>query len=219
MPSAVRLLKSLAQRSHLVVSLLMAAAVLLAPQQQARAADDEAEGRRRFQHGQELFLQARYLEAAQEFEAGYAVAPRNGFLINIAHSYRRAGELAKAKRYYEKLLEVEPNTPQRPEVEGHIRSIDDALALSGLEVPKPPPKKSPVPDPDEAFRRRVAAESELERSAGSASAKEDEGGSVFGKAWFWALVLSAAAVGTVLAVTMSGSGGDCNATQCVRELP
>ncbi|MDX2022184.1 MAG: tetratricopeptide repeat protein [Deltaproteobacteria bacterium] len=217
MSSAVRLLKCAPSRSYVLLTIAVALGCLLSLSSQARAADDEAEGRRRFQHGQELFLQARYLEAAQEFEAGYAVAPRNGFLINIAHSYRRAGELAKAKKYYQKLLEVEPNTPQRPEVEANIRSIDDALALEGLNVPKPAPKKSPVPNPDEAFRRRVAAEAELDRPA--ADAEKDEDGSVFGKAWFWALVLSAAAVGTVVAVTLSRSGGDCNATKCVTELP
>lgn len=218
MPSAVPLLKFMPQRSFVIMRLLVALGSLLGLAPTANAADDEAEGRRRFQHGQELFLQARYLEAAQEFEAGYAVAPRNAFLINIAHSYRRAGELAKAKKYYEKLLELEPNTPQRSEVEGHIRSIDDALALQGLEVPKPPPKKSPVPNPDEAFRRRVAAESELEQPA-RAHSSENEGGSVFGKAWFWALVISVVAAGAVVAVTMSGSEQTCNATKCVTELP
>ena len=216
MLSAVRSSKSLLVPSC-AARLLVAWGLLIALMPSAHAADGEAEGRRRFQHGQELFLQSRYLEAALEFEAGYAVAPRNGFLINIAHSYRRAGELAKAKKYYEKLLEVEPNTPQRPEVEANIRSIDDALALQGLDVPKPPPKRSPVPNPDEAFRQRVAAEAALEQPA--SDAKDGENDSVFGKAWFWAVVLSAVAVGTVVGLTLSRSGDECNATQCVTELP
>jgi tetratricopeptide (TPR) repeat protein len=189
-------------------------------------ADDEGEGRKRFQHGQELFLQGRYLEAAQAFESGYAVAPRNGFLINIAHSYRRAGELEKARTYYLKLLELDPNTPQRAEVEGNLRSIDDALSVQNIPPPVKKKPEPPVPDPKEAFRGKVAAESsaathssETTDAGGKPKATEDEeGGSVFGKAWFWALLLTTAAVGGFVAVAVLKSDTGCNADVCVSEM-
>src|SRR4051812_11899197 len=88
---------------------------------------DEAEGRRHWKAGQDLYAQKRFLEAAREFEAGYAVAPRPLFLLNIGHAYRRANELVKAKSAYEALLRLQPDLPQRTEVEGYIRSINDAL--------------------------------------------------------------------------------------------
>ena len=188
-------------------------------------ADDESEGRKRFAQGQELFLQGRYLEAALAFESGYAVAPRNGFLINIAHSYRRAGELEKARTYYLKLLELDPKTPQRAEVEGNLRSIDDALSVQNVPPPIVKKNSTPVPNPDQAFRRRVAAESPESKQtqdtlAGDEKPKahdNDERESVFGKAWFWALLLTTVAVGGFVAVTVLKPDTSCNADVCVAE--
>ena len=200
------------------VAALLAAFCVWPTHARAAAADDEAEGRKRFSHGQELYLQGRYLEAAQEFESGYAVAPRNGFLINIAHSYRRAGDLQKAKTYYIKLLELDPTTPARAEVESNLRSIDDALSVQDMPPPKPVVNKNPLPNPDEAFRRRVAADAATEAAPRKAS-QSDEGGSIFGKAWFWALLLSTAAVGGVVAFTVLRADKECNADRCIPEQP
>src|SRR4051794_32861422 len=97
---------------------------LLAPRP-ARAADDaEAEARRHYNDGRRLYDDQRYREAAKEFEAGYAILAKPGFLINIGHSYRRAGELRKAKHYYELSLEKDKASPQRDEVLTHIKTID-----------------------------------------------------------------------------------------------
>jgi hypothetical protein len=105
-------------------------------------AEDEAEGRVHFARGQELFQAKRFLEAAHEFEAGFEAAPRPLFLLNIGHSYRRAGQFRKAKSVYELLLRVEPNTPHRKEVEGLIKTIDDALE-SAEPLPAAPPRPAP----------------------------------------------------------------------------
>jgi hypothetical protein len=108
----------------------------------------EAEGKKRWVRGQELYLQGKYLDAAHEFEAGYAAAPRAPFLFNIGNSYRRAGELAKAKRYYKKLLQQEPTFAKRSEVEANIKAIDDALSLAEpLAPPATPPEPAPAPEP------------------------------------------------------------------------
>lgn len=179
----------------------------------AAHAEDEAEGRRLFKRGQELFVEGRYQEAAETFEAGYAAAPRNAFLINIAHSYRRAGELEKAKGYYLKLLEVEPNTPQRAEVEANIRSIDDALVLKSLPPTPPPAPAKPVPDADEAFRRRVAEDAAAHQQS---QQRDDSSGSVFGKAWFWVLLGGVAAAG-VAAFVLTRPEGGCPYTECWNE--
>ena len=90
----------------------------------------------------------RFLEAAREFEAGYAAAPRTAFLLNIGHCYRRAGQLEKAKSYYKKLLETDPGFAQRGEVEEHIRNIDDALSVPQVPAPKPEAKPLPAPRPE-----------------------------------------------------------------------
>jgi hypothetical protein len=117
----------------------------------ASAQGDEAEGRRRWKHGQDLYDQGRYLDAAHEFESGYAIAPRPLFYLSIGHAYRKAHELGKAKAAYEKLLTLQPDFPGRAEVEGYIKSINDALQAG--EAPVTParqevvvPRSTPGPD-------------------------------------------------------------------------
>src|SRR5262249_38592490 len=110
----------------LLVAMLGLGAGLALP---ARAADEaEAQAKRHFPRGKQLFDERKYREAAAEFEAGYAILPRAGFLLNIGHSYRRAGDMRKARRYYEQFLEKDQSSPQRGEVQGYIKMIDDALA-------------------------------------------------------------------------------------------
>jgi hypothetical protein len=108
------------------------------------AQGDEAEGRRRWKHGQDLYDQGRYLDAAREFESGYAIAPRPLFYLSIGHAYRKAHELAKAKAAYEKLLTLQPDFPGRAEVEGYIKSINDALQVA---EPVPPAGRQEVVTP------------------------------------------------------------------------
>ena len=79
--------------ARLLAALVIA---LLGPTLAAHAApppDTEALARRHFTRGKQLFDEHKYREAADEFEAGYAVAAKPGFLLNIGHSYRRAGDL------------------------------------------------------------------------------------------------------------------------------
>jgi tetratricopeptide (TPR) repeat protein len=110
----------------------------------AAAPDDEAEGeaRKRFRRGTKLFDDGKFREAAHEFESGYAVLPRTGFLLNIGHSYRRAGDLKKAKRYYEMFLQQETESPrQRAEAAEYIKLVEEGLAEQSTEEP---PEYNPV---------------------------------------------------------------------------
>src|SRR5207253_7235084 len=76
--------------------------------------------------------------------------PRPLFLLNIGHAYRRARELAKAKNAYENLLKMQPDIPQRAEVEGYIKAIDDALSAGEAPKPEEPPKRAGVVEPSPA---------------------------------------------------------------------
>lgn len=130
-----------------VLAVPLAAPVILgalAGHARAAAPDDdaEAEARRRFRRGTKLFDDGKFRDAAREFEAGYAVLPRTGFLMNIGHSYRRAGDLKKAKRYYELFLQRESESPlQRAEATEYIKLVDETLA----EQPPSPSSSSDEP--------------------------------------------------------------------------
>jgi hypothetical protein len=75
--------------------------------------------------------------------------------MNIAHSYRRAGDLKKAKRYYELFLQRETESPlQRAEATEYIKIVDEALAeQSSDEPPAIAPTQQPTTKEKLAPRR------------------------------------------------------------------
>src|SRR5690348_649183 len=113
------------------------------------AAEDQAEGRRQYKRGEELLQLGDYRAAAEAFEAGYAAAPRAGFLLNIGNCHRKLGELAQARDYYRRFLDAAPKDhPSRTEVLGYLRQIQeieaDGLPLGGA-VPVAAPPRAPPP--------------------------------------------------------------------------
>lgn len=224
-----------------VLAALLALAQLSTSAGVARA--DEAEARRHWRRGEELYKKERYLDAAHEFEAGYEAAHRPLFKLNIGHAYRRANELKKAKDAYEDLLRMQPNFDHRDEVEGYIRSIDDALqakddserrpantvppppapttAAPTLVDPAatvaPPPPPAPLPRaPDPTPAPSPAATATLAESAPPAS-DTSESSSIFGKPWFWVIVGAAVAGGVAAAVIVTRPTSSCHAALCISE--
>jgi tetratricopeptide (TPR) repeat protein len=181
----------------------------------AARADDEAEGRGRFKRGQELYNDGRFLEAAAEFEAGFAAAPRPLFLLNIGHSYRRAGELRKAKRAYELLLRVDPTTQYRAEVESLVTTIDDALQSA-----EPLPGSTSASGPSQRFDGTSAATPPappLVTATGPAS--ETESRPLTRNPWFWGVVGGVLVAGVVGAVIGLNRSAGCNYSRCLTEPP
>jgi hypothetical protein len=224
------------------VALLLFAACLLGGAATARAEGDDGEGRRRWKQGQEYYQKGRYIEAAKEFEAGFAVAPRPLFLLNIGHAYRRAQELVKAKAAYQKLLQLQPDLPQRAEVESYIRSIDDALVevvepfnppppAHAAPPPTPPVVSSPapasadvpfagaLPDPTSAAQSAVASSPPAMVISEPTPPPADNGSraSVFTKPWFWVIVGAAVAGGVAVGVIALRPTTSCPGTLCIRE--
>lgn len=210
-------------------TVVLAAAVLVAMVARAETARaDEAEGKRHWKAGQELYQQKRFLEAAREFEAGYAVAPRPLFLMNIGHAYRRANELTRAKTAYEALLRLQPDLPQRAEVEGYIKTIDDALQANEAAIVPPPPPTSPATptrtfDPSPSRPLPPVAVSAPEEPTIPAYVevreppRDEPSVSVFRKPWFWVLTGALIAGGVAVAVIASRPSSPCPGTLCIRE--
>lgn len=228
-------------RARFVAVGLFLAALAAAP----RARADEAEGRRHWKRGSELYDKQRYVEAAKEFEAGYAAAPRPLFLLNIGHAYRRANELARAKDAYQKLLTLQPDFERRAEVEGYIKSIDDALqagesareaparpAAANKEAPPPPP---PPPAPALVLVAPNTVAMAATRPAPpvppppaadhpsiieNAAPPADEAASsesIFRKPWFWVVVGAVVAGGVATAVIVTRPSSACPGTICITE--
>ena len=115
--------------------------------------------RRHFLAGKRAFEARRYAAALKEFEAGYAIDPRPGFLLNMGHASRRMGDLRRARDYYLKFLESDPPASERRTTIALVVDIDRQLAAaprSGTHAsvtPEPatvaPPPVAPPPLPVE----------------------------------------------------------------------
>jgi tetratricopeptide (TPR) repeat protein len=212
-------------------AVVVALAALLAGTGLAQA--DETEGRRRWKHGQDLYDQGRYLEAAHEFEVGYAAAPRPLFYLSIGHAYRKAHELAKAKAAYEKLLVLQPDFSGRAEVEGYITSIEEVLQVDPTigEPAQPTPRAAPAPAPSAPAPTDLAA-TESPYPAGSllpvappppaielrkiAPAPQPKSG-LLRKPWFWVLAGVVVAGGIAVSVIVAQPKSSCPGNFCLPE--
>jgi tetratricopeptide (TPR) repeat protein len=218
-------------RGQGVAALLCVTALLLALRGTAQAEDAEA-GRRYFKRGQELLKANDYRGAVKAFEAGYAAAPRVGFLLNIGNCYRKLGELGKAREHYWRFLDASPKDhPSRPSVMEYLRAIKqieedgasmDAAAAAGRAPPPPPPPvtepvplspsaPAPVPQALSARPEEVAPSPGL--SVVDAPPRAEEKPPVYKRWWFWTLVGGAVAAGVATyAITRRAEPAGCTAS-------
>lgn len=91
--------------------------------------DAMARAHSHFEAAKGLYEVGNYSEALREFAAGYHLAPRPGFLLNLANCYMKLRDYPKAREMYERFLhDAPPGDPQRPESEEMIRDIDRKIA-------------------------------------------------------------------------------------------
>jgi hypothetical protein len=123
----------------------------------ARAeSDPEEQAHGRFSAGQAMYKFHRYVDAANEFLAGYALSHKPGFLLNVAQAYRAGGYRAAARDYYRRYLAEQPDLKayraERTEAGRILHEIDLEISIAG-----PGPNVPPPPDlaPKVVTRERV----------------------------------------------------------------
>ena len=75
------------------------------------------------ERGQALYLQARFEEAAAEFEAAYEAQPFGAFLFNAGASLERAGQAQRAAEMFEQYITRDPNAADAEEVRARIARL------------------------------------------------------------------------------------------------
>ncbi|MDI7267123.1 MAG: PEGA domain-containing protein [Myxococcota bacterium] len=100
------------------------------------------DARTHMQRGQALYAQDRYTDAAQEFVAAYLCAPYSAFLFNVGLAYLQAREWQRAVDYLRKYLQIEPDAPDREEVERRLREIE--AVLPSVPTEGTPPETAPT---------------------------------------------------------------------------
>ncbi|HXT95778.1 MAG TPA: PEGA domain-containing protein [Polyangia bacterium] len=126
-------------------ALLLAAAVFLGIGAAARAADEATpdtalnEAKEDFETAQTFFVRGEYDAAAAKFLEAYNKKPYPAFLFNVAVSYEKGKQLEKAKTYFEKYLQDDPNASDAAQVRLRLDVIGKLVA--------PPPPAPPVAAP------------------------------------------------------------------------
>jgi PEGA domain len=103
-----------------------------------------------------LFVAGKAVEAAKEFEAGYADTPYSAFLFNAGVCYEKLGRSQDALAKYRQYMQVDPNAPDIADVQRRIARLEaEALPVAGA----PPPPPSPDVD-QQSMRSLVVIETE-----------------------------------------------------------
>lgn len=179
---------------------------------------DDEEARSRFRVGQALYMEGRFLEAAQEFEGSYRLSGRRSLLYNAYLSFRDAGQLADAVRTLELYLEGDQDAEDIEQLQQRLAAMRVTLA-----------EEQAAEAERQAERDRLAEErAEAERQAEEARRREEaqrrraeeaeEGLNPIG----WAVAgggLALMAGGLVAGILASGARGDlednCPDDRCI----
>ncbi len=92
-----------------------------------------------FESAQSAFVRGEYLVAAERFLSAYEHKPYPAFLFNVAVSFEKAKQLEKARDYFTKYLEKDPNANDAAQVKLRLDVINQLLA-----PPPPPPPPPPA---------------------------------------------------------------------------
>ncbi len=211
---------------RLLVNILAAVLIIagwLLPVNQPRAAEKEDSAasslrstellrtfKQHVQAGQSYFQAEDWPSAIREYLAAYQLHPQSNLLFNVAQSYRKANQPAKALQYYEEFLRIDPNSPLVPECEAQARAMRaeveaEQVAAARLQAERLAQQRA-------AEASRLAQEKSLllqkvadEQRKTDAIKKQP----VYKKKWFWIVlggaVLTASAVGIIVWQTLPKS--------------
>jgi hypothetical protein len=87
-----------------------------------------------FEEGTALYEQGAWEQAAEKFEASYALRPVPVVRFNAARAWEKAGKTTKAIDAWQAWLAASPTSPQRPDGEAALRALGEKLAKQGLQA-------------------------------------------------------------------------------------
>jgi Tfp pilus assembly protein PilF len=132
---------SMARLRHIALVVMVLAC---AGRAQAQSEDPVARARTHFEAGRALYQLGNYNEALREFAAGYQLAPRPQFLLNLGQCYRKLDDLANARAMYQRYLHDAPaSDPERPQAQQILAEIDQQIADKQAASAPPPTVTAP----------------------------------------------------------------------------
>jgi tetratricopeptide (TPR) repeat protein len=106
---------------------LVIAAVVLALRPAAEAAPANEDARRTTEEATAAFGLGRYAEAAQRYEAAFALRPDPALLYDAAQAYRLAGSKARALELYRNYGRLYPDGRNAGDARSHVAALQKAI--------------------------------------------------------------------------------------------
>lgn len=105
------------------------------------ASSPEVRYRARIDTGKKAYTRGEYERAIEEFKAAFDIKPNAGVLFNIAKAYERMARYEEAIDFYTQYLDLDPNAPDRADVEETIRAHNKKIRerFQELSVSSNPP--------------------------------------------------------------------------------
>jgi tetratricopeptide (TPR) repeat protein len=162
------------------------------------------------------FQASRYGEAAEKFEAAFALRPDPVPLYNAAQSHRLAGNKPRALELYKNYLQLYPDGTSASDARAHAAALSKAIADAppGAAQTSPPAGGAPAPTPAPSSTGRpsgpppsAASGARVPLVSQPAAAGGGESRSLTGKTWFWVALGAAVAVAATTAILL-GSGSE-----------
>ena len=121
-------LRRLAPVLAAVLVLTVARPAAAAPAEESTPDKSLGAAKEAFESAQNAFVRGDYLVAAERFLSAYEHKPYPAFLFNVAVSYEKAKQLEKARDYFTKYLDKDPNASDAAQVK--LR-LDDGAEAEG----------------------------------------------------------------------------------------
>jgi tetratricopeptide (TPR) repeat protein len=106
----------------LVVALLVLFTTV--PARADEAPDKVQEARQHYERGMTHYQLGEFTAAVEEFKAAYALSQAPGLLFNLAQASRLAKQYERAVYFYRTFLRVQPDAPNRADVEQRIAELE-----------------------------------------------------------------------------------------------
>ncbi len=110
----------------------------------AQSQADKDAAKAAYKKGTSAYNLAQWDKAIKYFTEAFEILPDAAFLFNLAQTHRQADNCKDASFFYSRYLSMKPNAPNRAEIEGFIKELDDecarraeAAALAAKNDPKP----------------------------------------------------------------------------------
>ena len=129
------------KRARLLWSVAVLGALLGAPVGAAAGAPASSKDAKRiYEEATAAFGLGKYAEAAQKYEAAFAIKPDPALLYNAAQSYRLAGNKPRALELYRNYVRLYPDGTNAEDARSHVSTLKKAIEdeQPPIEMARPP---------------------------------------------------------------------------------